>query len=52
MNDKKKETKSVQVNLRFTPSEVKAIQKRAEEEGRTPSNLIHTVMMAYLNEKL
>ena len=47
--EKKKETKDKQVMTRFTPAEYEQIEKRAKKEGRTISNILHTAMMAYLN---
>ena len=45
----KKETRTEKVMVRFTPSEHEALKKKAAEEGRTASNLIHTIAIAYLN---
>ena len=50
MNDKKKETKDIRIQIRFTPSEFEEIKNRAESEGRTISNLVHYIVMDNLNE--
>jgi len=47
--EKKKETKTKKVQVRFTPTEHDRLQKKAEEEGRKAANLIHTITMSYLN---
>lgn len=49
--NQKKEKKDKQVMTRFTPSEYEKIEKRAKEEGRSISNILHTAMMAYLKTK-
>ena len=49
--EKKKETKEKQVQVRYTPSEYAALKKKAEQEGRTVSNLLHYVSMDYVNNK-
>lgn len=45
----KKETKDKQVQTRYTLEEYEKLKERAEKEGRTVSNLTHTVIMNYLN---
>ena len=45
-----KETKMIQVQSRFTPSEMELLRRQAEAEGRSISNLIHTVIVAYLKK--
>ena len=47
----KKETKDKQIQTRFTWAEYDVLKKRAEEEGRTVSNLIHTATVIYLKNK-
>lgn len=47
----KKETKDKQVQTRYTMEEYAKLKERADKEGRTVSNLTHTVMMNYLNNK-
>ena len=43
-----KETRTEQIQTRFTPTERKAIEAKAESEGRTVANLIHTIVMNYV----
>lgn len=45
------ETKSERIFIRFTPSERKAIEEKAEEECRTISNLVRMIVLAYVNGK-
>lgn len=45
----KSERKTNQLQSRFTDSELAKIEAKASEEGRTISNLIHTVIMEYVN---
>ena len=48
--EQKKETRSEQIQTRFSPSERKSLEEKASSEGRTVANLIHTVVMNYLKE--
>ena len=45
----KKETRSEKIQVRFTPTQKKQLEKQASQEGRTASNLLHTIAMSYLN---
>lgn len=45
----KKENKDKQVQTRYTWEEYEKLKAQAEKEGRTVSNLTHTVIMNYLN---
>ena len=47
-----KENKMMQVQTRFTNSEYEQIQNQARLESRSISNLIHTVMMNYLEDQI
>jgi len=49
--EKKKETRTEKVMVRFTPSERKALEEQAAKEGRTLSNLVHTKSVADLNNQ-
>ena len=48
--EQKKETRSEQIQTRFSPSERKALEEKASSEGRTVANLIHTIVMDYLKK--
>lgn len=48
--EQKKETKSEQIMTRFSPSERKALEEKASSEGRTVANLVHTIVMNYLEK--
>lgn len=45
----KKENKTKQIQTRFTEAEVELLKAKAKEEGRTVSNLIHTIVITNLN---
>lgn len=45
----KKDNKEKQVQTRYTMEEYEKLKAQAEKEGRTVSNLTHTVIMNYLN---
>jgi hypothetical protein len=45
-----KENRTEQIQTRFTPTERKAIEAKASEEGRTVANLIHTIVMNYVKK--
>ena len=47
----KKDNKDKQVQTRYTMDEYLKLKAQADKEGRTVSNLTHTVMMDYLNNK-
>ncbi len=47
----KKENKTKQIQTRFTEAEVELLKAKAEEEGRTVSNLIHTLVITNLNKQ-
>ena len=44
-------TKSILRSIRFSDEEWGAIQKQAEKEGRTPTNLVYWATMKYIREK-
>ena len=48
--DKKKETKSRKIQVRYTPSDYAALEKKAEKEGRTVSGLLRYLSMNYVNK--
>ena len=45
------EKKLIQVQTRFTKTEKERLEKQASKEGRSVSNLIHTVILDYLKDK-
>ena len=48
--DKIKEKRDRQVQIRIAPTEYKLLEKKAEEENRTVSNLVRTVLLNYINQ--
>ena len=45
----KKENKTIQIQTRFTQAEAELLKAKAKEQGRTVSNLIHTLVITNLN---
>lgn len=48
--DKIKEKRDRQVQIRLTPTEYKLLEQKAEEDNRTVSNLVRTVLLNYINQ--
>lgn len=48
--EKKKENKDKKVQIRFTDTQMKAIEEKAEEDNRTVSDYIRNLTLTELNK--